>query len=252
MENVCLECKGKVGILTITRPKQLNALNKQTLEELGQALNEASVLEEIRCLIITGEGEKAFVGGADISQMAIMSPEEAKAFSALGSAVFSKIELLHFPVIAAVNGYALGGGCELAMACDIIVASEKAVFAQPEVGLGVIPGFGGTQRLALRVGIGRAKKMIFTGEYIKAPQAYEIGLADQLATPENLMTDTLALAEKIASQPKGAMIAAKAAIPYASTIGLEKGLELETGLFERCFTLEEQKKAMQAFLDRKK
>lgn len=251
MENIRIEYKGNIAVLTIARPKQLNALNKQTLQELSQALDEITAGES-KCLIVTGEGEKAFVGGADISEMANMTEEEAKEFSALGNIAFSKMEFLRFPVIAAVNGYALGGGCELAMACDIIVASEKAVFAQPEVGLGVIPGFGGTQRLAMRIGLGRAKKMIFTGEYVKAPEALAIGLIDQLVQPENLMDEVFALAQKIVSQPAGAVFAAKAAIPYASTIGLEKGLELETELFGRCFTMEEQKTAMQAFLQRKK
>lgn len=252
MENIRIEKKGNISVLTITRPKQLNALNRQTLEELSYALDEVSASGETKCLIITGEGEKAFVGGADIAEMSNMTESEAKEFSSLGNLAFSKIEFLRFPVIAAVNGYALGGGCELALACDIILASEKAVFAQPEVSLGVIPGFGGTQRLAMRVGLGRAKKMIFTGEYVKAKEAFDRGLADQLVQPENLMEEATALAAKIASQPAGAIFAAKAAIPYASTIGLEKGLELETELFSRCFTLEEQKNAMQAFLQRKK
>ncbi len=183
MDNIRYEADGGVGILTITRAKQLNALNKQTLDELKEALEG---LGNIRCLVVTGEGQKAFVGGADISEMADMDAEQAKAFSKAGSAVFSKIEDLRIPVIAAVNGYALGGGCELALCCDVIIAAQSAVFAQPEVKLGVIPGFGGTRRLARKIGQSRAMLMILTGEYVNAARALEAGLADRLCDGDAL------------------------------------------------------------------
>lgn len=248
MKNIRYGVKNQIGILTISRPQQLNSLNKETLGEFLEALDMIEKDESVRCLVITGEGEKAFAGGADISEMAEMREEEARGFSELGGRVMRGLEELQTPVIAAVNGYALGGGCELALACDIIIASKNAVFSQPEVSLGVIPGFGGTQRLPLRVGLGRAKLMIYTGEYVKADEAYEIGLADKVTESEDLMREAYAMAEKIASYPVEAIAAAKKAVSYANTEGFEK----ETKLFGKCFAAEGQKKAMKAFLERKK
>ncbi|MDD5017804.1 MAG: enoyl-CoA hydratase-related protein [Eubacteriales bacterium] len=247
MGNIRVEIRENVGILTITRPKQLNALNREVLRELGQALDRVKEDDRIRCLIITGEG-KAFVAGADISEMAGMDKAQAHEFAVLGHTVFKKIETLPAPVIAAVNGYALGGGCELALCCDIIIASENAVFAQPEVGIGIIPGFGGTQRLGLRIGIGRVKRMVLTGERIKAPEAYAIGLADGLVQPEKLIEDTVALAKTIAAHPKNAVAAAKKAVQSSYSKRLNEGLKHETSVFERCFSTDEPKQAMRSFL----
>ncbi len=242
MDNIRYEADGGVGILTITRAKQLNALNKQTLDELKEALEG---LGNIRCLVVTGEGQKAFVGGADISEMADMDAEQAKAFSKAGSAVFSKIEDLRIPVIAAVNGYALGGGCELALCCDVIIAAQSAVFAQPEVKLGVIPGFGGTRRLARKIGQSRAMLMILTGEYVNAARALEAGLADRLCDGDAL-EEAKALAGKIAKLSPQAVMLAKEAVR-----GREDE-DLESVLFAECFSTQEQKDAMRAFLEKRK
>jgi len=242
MDNIRYEADGGVGILTITRAKQLNALNKQTLDELNSALEG---LGNIRCLVVTGEGQKAFVGGADISEMADMDAAQAKAFSKAGSAVFAKIEDLRIPVIAAVNGYALGGGCELALCCDIIIAAQSAVFAQPEVKLGVIPGFGGTRRLARKIGQSRAMLMILTGEYVNAARALETGLADRLCDGDAL-EEAKALAGKIAKLSPQAVRLAKEAVR-----GREDE-DLESVLFAECFSTQEQKDAMRAFLEKRK
>ncbi|MGI6160430.1 MAG: enoyl-CoA hydratase-related protein [Christensenellales bacterium] len=250
MDNIRFEVSESIGVLTINRPKQLNALNRKTLSELNEALLE-SARRDISCLIITGAGDKAFVGGADISEMADMEREQAQEFSTIGNAVFSNIESMPFPVIAAVNGYALGGGCELAMACDIIMASKTAVFAQPEVGLGIIPGFGGTQRLALRVGAGKARMMIYTGEYIKAEAAFEMGLADMLAEKDELIESAMKLAKKIAAMPASAVSLAKAAIRQYGEKQLEYGLNMESELFGKCFITDAQKDNMRAFLEKR-
>jgi len=186
-DNIRLDIQGGVATLTIERPKALNALNRSTLSELDAALRELAQNEEVRALIITGAGEKAFVAGADISEMAALTTAQARRFAALGHRVMHMIEALSVPSIAAVNGYALGGGCELAMACDLIYASERARFGQPEVGLGVIPGFGGTQRLARLVGRARAMELIFTAEPVDAAKAKEIGLVLEVLPPDKLL-----------------------------------------------------------------
>jgi enoyl-CoA hydratase len=249
MNNILFEENGPVGILTLSRPKQLNALNRQVLEALDETIDGVARGETTRCLIITGSGEKAFVAGADIAEMADMNGEEACAFSAFGSGVFARIECLPIPVIAAVNGLALGGGCELTLCCDITLAAEHAVFSQPEVALGIIPGWGGTQRLARRIGASWAKRMIFTGEKVKAPEALAIGLVDQVVDGTTLMDTAMELGRKIAAQPRGALAAAKAAINQGCRYGLEIGLEAETGLFKTCFASDEQKQALRAFLE---
>jgi enoyl-CoA hydratase len=249
MDNIIFEENGAVGILTLSRPKQLNALNRQVLEELGETLDALMDGETTRCLIITGSGEKAFVAGADIAEMAEMDEQQAREFSVFGSDVFCEIESLAIPVIAAVNGLALGGGCELTLCCDITLAAEHAVFSQPEVALGITPGWGGTQRLARRIGASRAKRMIFTGDKVKAPEALAIGLVDQVVDGAVLMDTALELARKIAAQPRGALAAAKTAINYGCRHGLDDGLDAETDLFGTCFASEEQKQALRAFLE---
>ena len=184
-ENLIFKKEGNIGILSINRPKALNALNSETLKEINQAIDMIEKDDEVHILILTGEG-RAFVAGADISEMKVLNAHEAREFAKLGSGTFRKIELMEKPVIAAVNGFALGGGCELSMCCDIRIASEKAKFGQPEVGLGIIPGFAGTQRLSRLVGLGRAKELIFTADMIDANEAYRIGLVNKVVPVEEL------------------------------------------------------------------
>ena len=194
MEFICYEQKGFVGIITINRPKALNALNSQVLDELDQTID-AVDLESTRCLIVTGAGEKSFVAGADIAEMSNLTKAEGEVFGKKGNDVFRKLETFPIPVIAAINGFALGGGCELSMSCDIRICSENAMFGQPEAGLGITPGFGGTQRLARVVGVGKAKEMIYGARNIKADEAYRIGLVNAVYPLEELMP----AAEKMAA-----------------------------------------------------
>ncbi len=242
----------EIAELVINRPKQLNALNSETLEEIGQAIDLVQADETVRVLIITGSGEKSFVAGADIKEMKDKNPMEASEFSQLGNAVFQKIATLRQPVIAAVNGFALGGGCELALACDIRYASENAVFGQPEVGLGIIPGFGGTQRLARLVGPGHAKELIFTGSNIKADEALNIGLVNKVVAPEELKDAVTKLAERIAKQAPFAVENAKTAINQGLDMPLEQGLYLEAVSFGNHFATEDQKNGMADFINKEK
>ena len=197
METILVNVEGHVATITINRSKALNALSTQVLTELDQALDEVAANKDVYALVITGAGEKAFVAGADIAEMKDKDVKEAATYGEFGNAVFRKIETFRCPVIAAINGFALGGGCELAMSCDIRVASENAVFGQPEVGLGITPGFGGTQRLARLVGAGIAKEMIFTARNIKADRAYAIGLVNSVVAAEELMPTVMKMANGI-------------------------------------------------------
>lgn len=252
MENIQFEKKGSVGIITISRPKALNALNSQTLLELNQAIDKVSNDKDIYCLVITGEGEKAFVAGADIAEMKNMNVIEARSFGILGNKVFRKIELLEIPVIAAVNGFALGGGCELALSCDIRIASENAKFGQPEVGLGITPGFGGTQRFARAAGIAKAKEMLFTGSNINAEDALKIGLVNKVVLKENLMDETIRMAQRIASNAPIAVKLCKAAINRGAQADIDTALNYESEVFAQCFSSQDQKDAMTAFVEKKK
>ncbi len=249
MQNIQYKKDGNIAILTISRPKQLNALNRETLEELIAVLKENEQDSELGCLILTGEGDKAFVAGADISEMADMDESQARSYAELGLEVMGLVESMHCPVIAAVNGYALGGGCELALSCDIILAAENAVFALPEVTLGIIPGWGGTQKLVRRIGPGKAKHMIFTGTRVKAAEAVQTGLAEKACEAGKLMDDARELAVKIASLPKGAIASAKAAADAGSKNGTIAGQETETRLFSERFATSEQKDGMKRFLE---
>ena len=197
MEFITYEVEGQVGIITINRPKALNALNSAVLDELDATIDGVD-LDAVRCLILTGAGEKSFVAGADIAEMSTLTKEEGEAFGKKGNDIFRKIETLPIPVIAAVNGFALGGGCEISMSCDIRICSDNAVFGQPEVGLGITPGFGGTQRLARLVGPGMAKQMIYTARNIKADEAYRIGLVNAVYPQEELMPAAKKMAAGIA------------------------------------------------------
>lgn len=239
-----------IRLLTINKPQSLNALDSEVLRELGSVVAETAADESIRVLIITGEG-RAFVAGADISEMVSKDPMQGLAFGKFGAEVFRAIEQLPIPVIAAVNGFALGGGCELAMACDLRIASTKAKFGQPEVGLGIIPGFSGTQRLPRLVGPAKAKELVYTGEVIRADEALRIGLVNTVVEPEALMDEALALAEKIAAQAPVAVQLAKKAIDTGLQADIDTGIAIENDLFALCFSTRDQKVRMEAFLNKK-
>lgn len=238
-------------IVTISRPSALNALNSSVLQELDTLLDTIKADESIYSVVITGDG-KAFVAGADIEEMSMLSGVEGKNFGALGLKVFRKLELLPQPTVAAVNGFALGGGCELAMACDMRIASEKAKFGQPEVGLGITPGFGGTQRLPRLVGVAKAKELIFTGGIIDAVEAKAIGLANQVVAPEELMDTVLGLTKKMNRNGQVAIRLSKEAINTGIETGIETGFVVEASAFGLCFSTEDQKEGMKAFLSKER
>ena len=237
-----------VAVITIDRPKALNALNPATLAALDAAIDQVG---DARAVVITGGGEKAFVAGADISVMAKLSAIEAGQFAAMGQRVFDRLEALPMPVIAAVNGFALGGGCELALACDLVLAAPNAVFGQPEVKLGVIPGFGGTQRLVRRVGTMRARELCFSARNVKADEAVAIGLALRVVTEGSVRDAALALANQIAAQGPVAVRLAKRAILDGDGADLRVGLAGERTLFALCFATDDQKEGMAAFLEKR-
>ena len=251
MEFITYEQEGFVGILTINRPKALNALNSQVLDELNEAIDAIDV-NETRALILTGAGDKSFVAGADIGEMSTLTKAEGEAFGKAGNDVFRKIETLPIPVIAAVNGFALGGGCEISMSCDIRLCSENAVFGQPEVGLGITPGFGGTQRLARIVGPGKAKQLIYTARNIKAAEAYRIGLVNEVYPLEELMPQAKKMAKGIAKNAPIAVRACKKAINEGLEVGMDEAIVIEEKLFGSCFETEDQKYGMAFFLDKNK
>lgn len=244
------EVDGAIGIITINRPQALNALNSAVLDELS-AVFDAVNLEEIRCLILTGAGEKSFVAGADIGEMSTLSKEEGEAFGKKGNDLFRKIETFPIPIIAAINGFALGGGNEIAMSCDFRICSDNAIFGQPEVGLGITPGFGGTQRLARLVGPGMAKQIIFTAKNIKADEAYRIGLVNKVVPLAELIPTAQALAASIALQAPIAVRACKAAINEGLDLDMDKAIELEEKLFGSCFESYDQREGMANFLRKK-
>ncbi len=251
MEYVKLSAEGGVGILTIARPAALNALNDQVIRELDQVLDSVD-LQQIRCLIVTGEGEKAFVAGADIGQMRGLTKEQGEAFGKLGNDVFRKLETLPIPTVAAVCGFALGGGCELAMSCDIRLCSETAVFGQPEVGLGITPGFGGTQRMARLIGPGRAKELLYTARKVKAPEALSIGLVQGVYPVEQLMEEARKLAQRIAGNAPIAVRAVKKAVNDGLQADMDQAIVIEEKLFGSCFETQDQKNAMGAFVEKRK
>lgn len=244
------EAREGVYLLTINKPASLNALDTAVLGELAAVVEDLRTNESVKVLVLTGEG-RAFVAGADISEMVSKNPIDGLEFGRLGASVFRAIEQLPFPVIAAVNGFALGGGCELAMACDIRLASAKAKFGQPETGLGIIPGFSGTQHLPRLVGPAKAKELIYTGEIIKADEALRIGLVNGVTEPEALIDEALAMAEKIALQPRQAVALAKKAIDAGMQTDIDTAIGIENNLFALCFSTEEQKQRMTAFLNKK-
>lgn len=245
------ERRGPVCVVTINRPDTLNALNSELLRELGELFVQLEKEKEIYVVILTGTG-RSFVAGADIAEMWEKDAGEGKIFGELGASVFRRIELSDKIVIAAVNGYALGGGCELALACDLRIASTKAKFAQPETGLGIIPGFSGTQRLPRLIGLGKAKELIFTGDVVDGTEAFRIGLVNRVTPPEKLMDECLEMAQKIASKAPIALRYAKEAINRGIETDLESGMQLENSLFGLCFATRDQKEGMQAFLKKEK
>lgn len=248
--NLQFEVSDKIATITMNRPSALNALNDETLLELGLALTEIETNPAIKGAIITGNG-KAFVAGADIRQMADYNPQQARAYMSRAQRVFNRIEDIEKPIMAAVNGFALGGGCELAMACDFRFGSEKAVFGQPEINLGVIPGFGGSQRLPRLTNAGFAKELLFSGRNVKAEEAFRVGLISRICTPEALLTEARDIMTLIVSKPADALGYAKVAVNQGRDTDLKKALELEVNLISLCFATEDQKEGMKAFLEKR-
>ena len=256
MNNVTLEIEGAIAVLTITRPAALNALNSETLDEINASLTEIESNADIRVVILTGGPDKkgnafkSFVAGADIGEMSTLTKAEGEAFGKKGNDVFRRIETLPVPVICAINGFALGGGCEIAMSCDIRICSDNAVFGQPEVGLGITPGFGGTQRLARVVGVGKAKEMIYSARNIKADEAYRIGLVNNVYPAEELMPAAKKLASIIAANAPIAVRACKKAINDGLDAAMDDAIVIEEKLFGSCFETEDQKAGMGNFLEK--
>lgn len=251
MSFVTTEIQDAVAVLTIDRPKALNALNPEVLADLKAAF-EAIDQNTVRCVVLTGAGDKSFVAGADIGSMSTMTKAEGEAFGKLGNDVFLMIESFPLPVIAAVNGFALGGGNELAMSCDIRICSDNAVFGQPEVGLGITPGFGGTQRLARLVGAGIAKEMIYTARNIKADRAAQIGLVNKVVAAEELSATVMKMAQGIAKNAPIAVAYAKKAINNGLQTDIDSGIAIEVEEFSNCFATEDQTYGMTCFLEKVK
>lgn len=251
MSFVRYEQKEQYAIATVDREKALNALNTQVLEDLD-AMLDAVDLETVRALIITGAGEKSFVAGADISEMSTLTKEQGEVFGLKGNAVFRKLETFPIPVIAAVNGFALGGGCELSMCCDIRLAAENAKFAQPEVGLGITPGFGGTQRLCRLIGVGKAKEMLYTCGQIDAQEALALGLVNAVYPLDELMPAAEKMAKRIAKNAPIAVRATKKAANDGLQTGMDSAIAIEAKLFGSCFETDDQKNGMTAFLEKRR
>ncbi|MBR3302921.1 MAG: short-chain-enoyl-CoA hydratase [Bacteroidales bacterium] len=245
-----IERVDNIAVLKINRPDAMNSLNNELLNELNCALEQIDSDEQIRVLIITGEG-RAFVAGADIEQMSTMNVQQGKEFGVQGSAVFRKLENISKPVIAAINGFALGGGCELALACDIRIASNKAKIGQPEVGLGITPGFSGTQRLPRLVGEGKAKELIYTAKAITAEEALAIGLVNMVVEPQELLNAAMQMAKTIAKNAPIALKLSKEAINRGMQTDIDSSIAIENNLFALCFGTQDQKEGMKAFFEKR-
>jgi enoyl-CoA hydratase len=251
MSTVLYQKDNKIGKITINRPESLNALNSSVLVALNEVLAEIEKDDDLRVVIITGSG-RSFVAGADIKEMEAFNSLEAREYAELGLSTMLRVENLPIPVIASVNGFALGGGCELSLACEIRYASEKAKFGQPEVGLGITPGFGGTQRLSRIVGLANAKELIYTGKVIDANEALRIGLVNKVFTCESLEEETMKLAQAIAKQSTSAVRYAKISINRGFDATLANSFEYEKNLFSLCFSTQDQTEGMQAFVEKRK
>ena len=251
MAFVELEHRGDIAVLTINRPEALNALNDEVISQLDEVLDSVDPAA-VRCLILTGAGQKAFVAGADIAQMSELTKAEGEAFGKHGNDVFRKLETLPIPTIAAVNGFALGGGCELSMSCDIRLCSDMAVFGQPEVGLGITPGFGGTQRMARLIGPGKAKELIYTARNIKAPEALSVGLVQAVYPTDQLMAEAEKMASRIAGNAPIAVRACKKAVNDGLQVDMDAAMVVEETLFGSCFETKDQKNAKSAFVEKRK
>jgi len=249
--NLLFEVQDGVGILTFNRPKVLNALDAKTIEELDEVVRTVERDRAVKALVLTGAGEKAFIAGADIAAMATMTPAQARAFAERAHGVLERLALLPVPTVAAVNGYALGGGCEVALACDLVYASEAARFGQPEVNLGIIPGFGGTQRLTRRVGLMRALEMILTGDPMPAAQAKEVGLVLDVLPADKLLPHAVAQARKIASKGPVAVALAKRAVHAGADADLGVANELERQAFASSFATDDAREGMRAFTEKR-
>jgi len=248
---VVLERTGAVASIRIDRPRALNALDEATLRDLARALRDVRREGDVRCLLVTGSGPKAFCAGADIAAMAEMSPLDARAYSALGHEVFDRLAALDVPVVAAVNGAALGGGLELVLACDLVVASEHAKLGLPETSLGLIPGFGGTQRLALRIGVAPARELIYLGRVIDAAEALRIGLVDRVVAADALLPEATKLAGELAGRAPVALRAAKRLVGAAGRSDLASGLAREIDAFSATFASEDRTEGLRAFLEKR-
>jgi len=251
-DNIIFQVEDGIATITFNRPETLNALNSELLKEFSQALDEIAANENIRVLILTGAGEKSFVAGADITELATFNALQAKRFSERGHFMMNKLQELPIPVIAAVNGFALGGGSEIALACDFIYASENAMFGQPEINLGIIPGFGGTQRLPRLIGKNMAKEMIFTGKMIPAAEAHTFGMVNRVCSQESLMDEVIKTAKTIVSKGKVSLRAAKQAINSGMNVDLNSGCSIEIDAFSLCMASPDAKEGTSAFLEKRK
>ena len=249
-QTIRYEKQNQIALVTIDRPEALNALNSTVIAELEQVVADLETDRDIRCMILTGEG-RSFVAGADIGEQYPLDLDGGRRWGRRGSALLRRIEKLEFPTIAAVNGFALGGGCELAMSCDIILASEKAKFGQPEVGLGITPGFSGTQRLPRRVGIAKAKELIFSGKMIRTDEARDIGLVSAVYAPEELLPGAMEMAKSFTKNAPIAVKYAKACIDRGMQMDMDDGIAVENELFAMCFATADQKEGMGAFLEKR-
>lgn len=250
--NILFEVQNKIAVLTFNRPKALNALNNETLDEVADAVERVKSDDAVRVLVLTGAGEKAFIAGADISGFISMNSLRSRLFAEKGQELSFRLEQLPKPVIACVNGFALGGGCEIAMSCDFIYASDKARFGQPEVNLGLIPGFGGTQRLSRLIGRAKAKELCMTGEMIDAEQAKNLGLVAKIFSADQLIPETMKIAGLLGSKPAGVLRSLKKVIDCGADIDLRSGCALEAEAFGVCFGSEDMKEGVSAFLEKRK
>lgn len=250
-DNLLIDMRDKVALVTINRPKVLNALNGPTLEDLVQAFTALEEDRQVKAVVLTGAGNKAFVAGGDISFMQNLKPVAARNFALYGVRILNFIENFSKPVVAAINGFALGGGCELAMACDLRIAAETARFGQPEVNLGVIPGFSGTQRLPRLVGKGRAKELLYTGDSIDAAEAWRIGLVNKVVAPDQLLSSSMEMASKIAAKSPTALRLCKDAVNHGMEMALEQASIYEIDLFALTFSTRDQAEGMTAFLEKR-